>query len=286
VTLINIRVGPRGAPQSQGGEFAPVWEALGAVIGAIESEQALEANTDLAAGRAGANAIRGALRDYANYRAQPWIGRDGVPVRVWDIDFTGDPRVDQAALWGHELFEPNAPLTRPATNADWIDPIAGAASVASMAVGPALGVAGEGVAVAADTSTVAADAPFIIPISELPADFDVTLPIGRFIPKSDLPPVLFGQDAHQQIGQLLQDALGSDVKLILRTAPGQTGIDVEVPLRSVDDVGFQFGEIKSMSAKGYTSFNSQTAIWKLPAPVQAILYDTQGNIYYGFVGPW
>jgi len=98
--------------------------------------------------------------------------------------------------------------------------------------------------------------------------------------------VLFGQDAHQQIGQLLQDALGTDVKLILRTAPGQTGIDVEALLEDADQVGFQYGEIKHMSASGYSDFDAQMARWKLPAPVQAIVYDRQGNIYYGFVGPW
>jgi hypothetical protein len=48
----------------------------------------------------------------------------------------------------------------------------------------------------------------------------------------------------------------------------------------------QSEEIKPMSANGYTSFNAQTAKLDLSDPVQAITYDKQGNIYYGFVGPW
>jgi hypothetical protein len=104
---------PAGAPDSQGGQFAPIWGAIGAIISAVESEEVLQSDSNIAAGRAGADAIRGALRDYADYRAQPWIGRDGVPIRVSVIDFTGDPHSDLAAIWAHELVEPNAPLTRP-----------------------------------------------------------------------------------------------------------------------------------------------------------------------------
>jgi len=84
------------------------------------------------------------------------------------------------------VLQPNAPLTRPATNADWIDPLVDLASLAPLAVGPAFRAVGEGAAVAADSSAVAVDAPFIILPSELPAEFDITLPIGRFIPKTDL----------------------------------------------------------------------------------------------------
>ena len=276
---------PAGAPESQGGEFAPIWEAIGNVVGAIGSEQTLEANTNPAAGRAGAEAIGGALKDYANYRAQPWIGRDGLPARVWDIDLTGDPRADRAALWGHELAEPNAPLTRPATNADWIDPIVGAASAASMAVGPTLGLIGEGTTAAADSAIVAADTPFIILPSELPADFDITLPIGRYaIPPNAVPgTTTYGNLVGAQIGRLVQDRFPNLV-MILRTSPGMRGGDIELQFGDADLTGFQYGEIKPLTDYGYRSFNTQVARWKLDGPVHVFTYDYQGNIYYGF--PW
>ena len=273
---------PAGAPESQGGQFAPIWEAIGAIFAEIGREQILESNAILAAGRAGADAIGGALGDYANYRAQPWIGRDGVPVRVSVID-TGDPISDRYGLWGHDLFAPNAPLTRPATNAEWIDPIVGAASVASMAVGPILGAAGEGAAVAADTSTIAADTPFFIRPLELPADFDITVPIGKFIPNPDLPPVPFGIDAHQQIGRLVQDAY-PDLVMILRTSPGMKGVDIQLQIDDASLTGFQYAEIKPLTDQGFRSFNTQVARWRLNGPVHVFTYDYQGNFYHGF--PW
>ncbi len=239
---------PAGAPESQGGQFAPIGAAIGAVVGAIENTEVLESNNNLAMGRAGANAIADGLKTYANYRAKPWIDKYGVLVQVPVINY-GDPLSDAAALMGHDLFAPDEPLMRPATNADWIDPIVGTASATSIAAGPVLDIVGAGTTVAADSSLIAADAPFIILRAELPAGFDTTIPIGRFIPNPDLPPVPFGIDTHEQIGQLLQDAVGLNVKLILRTTPYQTGVDVEVPLDRVDLFGFRFGEIKPMSAK-------------------------------------
>jgi hypothetical protein len=67
----------------------------------------------------------------------------------------GDPVSDLAALMWHELFEPNAPLTRPATNADWIDPVVDLVSVGAMAAGPAVRFAGP-VTAAVDGSSVSA----------------------------------------------------------------------------------------------------------------------------------
>jgi hypothetical protein len=55
----------------------------------------------------------------------------------------------------------------------------------------------------------------------------------------------------------------------------------------VDRVGFELAEIKPNSISGYNRFNDQALnIWDLEGRVQAIAYDENGNIYYGFPGPW
>jgi hypothetical protein len=125
------------------------WQALGSRL-SHEAKSALweigrtqidDSNANLAIATDEANVIAHALRAYGDYRSKPWIGRDGLPVQVPVID-TGDPLSDRAALMGHNLFEPNAPLTRPGTNADWIDPLINLASVGAMAAGPALRLTG------------------------------------------------------------------------------------------------------------------------------------------------
>ena len=74
---------------------------------------------DLAMGVAERDAIARTLRTYAEYRAQLWLDDDGHTVEIPAID-VGNPVAGQAELMirlaAHE------PLTRPATNADWIDP--------------------------------------------------------------------------------------------------------------------------------------------------------------------
>lgn len=75
--------------------------------------------------------------------------------------------------------------------------------------------------------------------------------------------------------------------MILRTSPGINGVDIEVPEGAVSRVGFRYAEIKPMSSSGLSRFKTQvTNIWNLEGQVQAITYDYDGNIYYGFPGPW
>ena len=58
-----------------------------------------------------------------------------------------------------------------------------------------------------------------------------------------------------------------------------------MPGRFVDDVGFEYGEIKPLSRSGRSRFNNQVLnIWNLEGRVQPITYDRDGNIYYGFPG--
>jgi hypothetical protein len=275
---------PAGAPESQGGRFAPILEAIGAVFAEIGREQVLESNANLAVATTEANTVAGALKDYANYRAQPWIGPDGLPVQL-PIFNTGDQFIDQAAVAGYLWSNPNASLTRPATNADWIDPLIGAASLATAVAGPVLETVGVGTTVAADSSIVAADTPFIILPSELPADFDITLPIGKYAILTNAVPgtTTYGNLVGAQIGRLVQDTY-PDLVMILRTSPGMKGVDIELRMADAELTGFQYAEIKPLTDYGFRSFNTQVARWKLDGPVHVFTYDYQGNIYYGF--PW
>jgi hypothetical protein len=68
----------------------------------------------------------------------------------------------------------------------------------------------------------------------------------------------------------------------MRVLPGQTGVDVTVGQKYVDQVGFQYAEIKPLSACGEARFNQQVLNWNYPEPVQAITYDASGNVFLGF----
>jgi hypothetical protein len=271
-------------------EHENFWQTLGprlshearSALSEIGRAEVNESNANLAMGNAEATAITEGLKAYANYRAQPWIGSDGVPIQVPVIN-TVDPLSDRAALIGHDLFAPNAPLARPATNADWIDPLINLTSVGSVVAGPGLRLVGAGATVAADSSILAADTPFIILPSELPAGFDTTMPIGRYmIPTNAVPKTTtYGNLVSAQIGRLVQNT-SPNAAIILRTAPGMKGVDIELQAEGASVTGFQFAEIKPVTDYGFRSFNTQVARWKLPAPVHAFTYDYQGNIYYGF----
>jgi len=84
---------------------------------------------------------------------------------------------------------------------------------------------------------------------------------------------------------LLQESVSPNVVLTLNTAPNTPGVDVEVPVEDIDSVGFQYAEIKPLSRSGRSRFNNQVLnVWDLEGRVQAITYDKNGNIYYGFPG--
>jgi hypothetical protein len=81
---------------------------------------------------------------------------------------------------------------------------------------------------------------------------------------------------------MLQD-LYKGVDLILRVKLGQRGIDVSVPKAHIARLGFAHAEIKPLSASGEKKLRQQ--IWKWgydPSTVQAITYDANGNVYFGF----
>jgi len=126
-------------------EHQNFWRALGSRI-SHEAKSALAQigraeiardNANLATSTAQANTISHALRAYLDYRAQPWIGPGGRQIQISTIA-TGDPASDRAAFIAHELFAPDTPLMRPATNADWIDPLISMIFLGATAGGSAL----------------------------------------------------------------------------------------------------------------------------------------------------
>ncbi len=92
---------------------------------------------------------------------------------------------------------------------------------------------------------------------------------------------LFGDYVHEEIVELIK-AAAPDVEFTDNTAPGIKGVDIEVPLEDVPKVGFEYAEIKPLTKSGIRKFAEQVARWKLPSSVQAISYDSKGNIYLGF----
>jgi hypothetical protein len=163
----------------------------------------------------------------------------------------------------------------------------GLASAGTAAAHLAFGRAGAGTTAASEPAPPAVPKPFIALRAKLPVDFDETAPIGKFEFPDDLIPGTRGHGdyAHGQIGKLLQEAAGTDVDLILNTAPNMRGVDVQVPSPKIEDVGFEFAEIKPLSRSGRSRFNHQVLnIWDLEGRVQPITYDKNGNIFYGFPG--
>ena len=78
--------------------------------------------------------------------------------------------------------------------------------------------------------------------------------------------------------------LHPDVDFVLRVRPSQQGIDVSV--REAEDIaklGFAHAEIKPRSASGEKKMRQQVWKWEYdPSTVQAITYDANGNVYFGF----
>ncbi len=170
-----------GAPHSRAKPVAAAhedfWQAVGeklsdrakAWLVQIGNSGVIQSNAGLAMGNAEANTIIDGLKAYTDYRAQPWIGPDGKLLQVPVID-TGDPLSDQAALMGRDLFAPNAPLMRPATNADWIDPLINLAALGAGVAGQSLRLVGPGARIITDTPEI------LQPAAETTADSVWALP--------------------------------------------------------------------------------------------------------------
>jgi hypothetical protein len=119
--------------QRIGSELSEGTKALLAEMGRTQVERS---KLDLAAATAAADAIARTMRAYDEYRAQPRLDPDGRPGRTPVIN-GGEPYPDQLTLMGPPPFDPDGPMWRPATNADWLDPLVDLLSLAAPFVGRA-----------------------------------------------------------------------------------------------------------------------------------------------------
>ena len=109
--------------------------------------------------------------------------------------------------------------------------------------------------------------PFIILPKELPKNFVITRPIGRYeIPTNGVPgTTTYGDLAGKQIGDLMQGRL-PEVPMTLRLSPGQRGVDIELPKFEAYQLGARYLEIKPLTDSGFRTFRAQVARWKLDEP--------------------
>jgi len=250
-----------GEPRDQRGRWANLLDEAEAALAEIGRAQTVEANADLAVANAEVHAVAQAYDAYSRWMEHPVGGE--VPI------------TPETPIWGYGPTAENAP-TRPITRGDMVG-----AATSLLATLPG-GEAASGAAGISEFAIPESEA-FIIRPLELPPNFNPTLPVGRYAIPADVVPgtTTYGNLVGGQIGKLFQDSF-PDVQMTLRTSPGMKGVDIEIPFDNAKYTGFQYAEIKPVTDYGLTSFNAQIKGWKLPAPVQVISYDYQGNIYYGF----
>jgi hypothetical protein len=94
----------------------------------------------------------------------------------------------------------------------------------------------------------------------------------------------FGQATHQNFLDTLIDQTGTDAEdWIMRTDPGQTGVDAEYV--GTEDIGFKYAELKSDSVLespgGLNGFGNQLTRWNLLTSQTSLwLYDGNGVISF------
>jgi hypothetical protein len=93
----------------------------------------------------------------------------------------------------------------------------------------------------------------------------------------------FSDLVRRQISELVQRT-EPGVPFKLKVSSAEDGVDIETPIEFVPKVGFRYAVILPRTKAAYSSFAEDLRRWNLPAPVLAITYDREGNIYYGF--PW
>jgi hypothetical protein len=151
-------------------EHENIWEAFGthfshevkSALARIGQAEIAGSNANLAIAVDESNAIAHALKAYADYRARPWLNSRGRPIEFPAVDFA-IPVVGEIELM--DRLAAHQPLMRPATNADWIDPLINLASLGAMGAGVPFKFAGpvtEAIDVAdiATTSTNVAERTF------------------------------------------------------------------------------------------------------------------------------
>jgi hypothetical protein len=134
------------------GEHEGFWQAFGSSLSheakialiAIGRGEVAESNANFAMATDQANAIAHVVRDYAAYRAQILRDSHGRPIQIPAVTSQAELMIRLAA---------KEPLTRPATNADWIDPLINLASTATMVAGPAGRLLGPGAEALGEAAT-------------------------------------------------------------------------------------------------------------------------------------
>jgi hypothetical protein len=163
--------------QRLGSELSEETKALLAEIGRTQVERS---KLDLAAATAAAAAIARTMRAYDEYRTQLQLGPDGKPRQVLALN-------PLAGLPGQLPLDPNGPVWRPATNADWLDPLAnllslvpfvGPAARALRLTAPALEVV-ESAEVAAGSAAEAIETADVAAVSEEAAPYRATVGTAR-----------------------------------------------------------------------------------------------------------
>ncbi len=256
--------------RSVGGAPKGFWETLGSnlsndvefALSEIGRAEAIQSNADRAVGDAELNVVAEGADAVNQFLERPVGG--SMPITP---DFP---------IWGGYGMDMTLAPTRPITVGDFVAPAVNLVSVLPI---------GEGGSAAAELSELAAteSKSFIVLPVELPENFNIAWPVGRYeIPADTVPGTTrYGDLVGEQIGKLFQDRLPL-VDMILRGKPGMRGIDIELPVTDVPKLGARYLEIKPLSESGYYRFRSQIARWKLSEPVLAVTYDDHGNIYYGF----
>jgi hypothetical protein len=148
-------------------EHENIWETFGSylsheaksALAQIGQAEVTESSNNFTAAVDERNAIVHALRTYAEYRARPWLDSEGHTVEIPAVDI-GNPVAGQAELMirltAHE------PLTRPATNADWIDPLINLTAVGAAGAGVPFRFAGPVAEVLGEIAAPAAESDILI----------------------------------------------------------------------------------------------------------------------------
>jgi hypothetical protein len=120
----------------------------------VGSVAAIERAAHLSAPIDAVDAMAHALKGFVDYRAQLWKTSDGRQVMVSMIPI-GDRNSNRLVAWGRSVWDRNNKFMRPATNADWIDPLINYVTAFATIAGSAFRLAGRAVE-ALDTANVAA----------------------------------------------------------------------------------------------------------------------------------
>jgi hypothetical protein len=229
------------------------------VISEIGHGETVRSNASLAGATAGTHAIAEGFEAYN--RLMHHLTGGVVPLNMqYPLSLTSDGKIQV--------------LTRPATVSDETGPLFTTA---------AMMFPGAEAAELTELEIAAEPEAFIALPKELPKNFDIRLPVGRYkIPETAAPgTTTYGDLVGKQIGDLFQSRQ-PNVPMTLRTSPGMRGVDIEVAEPYVDALGARYLEIKPLTDSGFRTFRVQIVRWKLTEPVLPVTYDYEGNIYYGF----